>query len=747
MKDKIAKLTKSFLAVMMVAALAMTNASCDDTETTDSTKFIISYSGMTDIGPAMQGVISKPSYKGATPSNFAITHVTLNGNAFNDPCFSINEETGEISINSSKETPVGLYKISVSCMSNGSTFEFKDAVAVNFMKPVPDGITMEPASIIVKYGAIVDKGSEAELPTSQVKTDGDHISIKGYKIANVRKEEESVDNTDSKLFAISTTGELSITKGDNGIALGTYVLDLKLITGSVSETDEEGIFENAIAITVVSEPRLLAYNPAEDNMEEEIDGSKTTFTSQQAPTIFGSTEEMSYSIKSVSPEEKKDKFEIDPQTGIITVAEGHGFKKGDKYEVTVNVANKYAPEGVDFPKAFTLNVVGYIVPVSNLEYEEEYSVVQTKQMPDISPKGTVLGSDLRFTATIPEALKDYVTINEKTGILTTQNNAILPVTDKQDTEYVITVKASNSKNEATAIFKYKVIRNKYHIAYIRYGNNLDLTPAENYANQFRIKADGTIAALNDYLKNIKPETGIDDDINVKWTIKGLHQSGGTTIDSNGIITLAELTANKCGTVLVTASTTDPEGELSSTLTVPVFFQWTGKDDGTELFEMTPFAIRANPETGDVLDQPKITLSDFNPDKLVMDYRRSFNYYPITNEEGFVKGAPSEPTFLGYVWRNYFGNSSSYGSKDPLSYEKNLKGGLLDRNKVVACIAPTADKTTYEVVVNKTKWRNASGEYANGVLYGQITFSEDAATVSNGRKRFPMVIWFDTKFKK
>lgn len=745
MKDKIAKLTKNFLAVMMVIALAMTTTSCDDTETTDSTKFIISYSGMTDIGPAMQGVISKPSYKGATPSNFAITHVTLNGNAFNDPCFSINEETGEISINSNKETPVGLYKISVSCMSNGSTFEFKDAVAVNFMKAVPDGITMEPASITVKYGAIVDEGSEIELPTSQVKTDGDHISIKGYKIANVRKGDKSVDNTDSKLFAISNTGELSVTKGNNGIELGTYILDLKLITGSVSEADEEGIFENAIEITVISEPRLLVYNPSEDKMEEEIDGSETFFASQQAPTFFGSTEELIYSIKSVSPEEKKDKFEIDPQTGIITVAKGHGFKKGDKYEVTVNVANKYAPEGVDFPKAFTLNIVGYIVPVSNLEYEAKYSVIQTKQMPDISPKGTVLGSDLRFTATIPEALKDYVTIDEKTGILTTQKEVSLPILNKQDTEYPIIVKASNSKNEETTTFIYEVIRNKYHIKYIRYGNNLDLAPAENYANQFRIKADGTIEALNDYLKNIKPQTDIDEDIQITWTIKGLHQSTGTTIDSNGSIALAGLAANQCGTVIVTASTTDPAGELSSTLTVPVFFQWTGKDDGTELVEMTPFAVRANPESGEVFDQPKITLSDFNLDKLVMDYRRTFNYYPITNEEGFVKGTPSKTSFLGYVWRNYYGNEDNYGSKGPLSYYQ--KENQQNKDKAAAYIAPTADKTVYEVVVNKNKWKNESGEYANGVLYGQITFSEDATTVNNGRKRFPMVIWFDTKFKK
>jgi hypothetical protein len=57
--------------------MSVVYTSCDDTETTDSTKFTIFYSGMTDIGPSMSGRISSPTYKGNTPSDFAITKVTL----------------------------------------------------------------------------------------------------------------------------------------------------------------------------------------------------------------------------------------------------------------------------------------------------------------------------------------------------------------------------------------------------------------------------------------------------------------------------------------------------------------------------------------------------------------------------------------------------------------------------------------------------------------------------------------------
>lgn len=762
MKDKITKRIASFLVVIIGLVLTVSMTSCSETETTDSTKFIISYSGMTDIGPAMQGVISKPAYKGAAPSNFAITHVTLNGETFNENCFTINEESGEISINSSKETPVGLYKISVSCVSNGNSYEFNDAVEVNFMKPVPDGITMNPNSITVKYGVIISSDAELELPTSKVTTDGNHITIKGYKIANVRKGDESVDNKDSKLFSISEKGELSITKGQTGIELGTYVLDLKLITGSVSEQDEEGIFENAIEITVVSAPEALVYNPAEDQIEEEVDGAETSFTMKQAPTFFGSTDELRFSIKSVSPEAAKNKFSINEQNGIISVAKGHGFKKDAKYELTINVANKFAPEGVDFAKAFTLNVVGYIVPVSDLEYKDKYSVIQTKEMADIAPIKTVLGSDVKFSATIPEPLNKYVTFDEKTGVFTTLKDVILPVSDKKDTQYKIEVKAYNTKNEIITDFIYEVKRNPYHIEYIRYGNNLGLTPAENYANQFRIKSDQTIADLNSYLEKIKPETGVNDDVAVSWDIKSLHNSSGTTIDNNGVLTLAGISANQCGTVLVTAKTTDPKGELSSTLTIPVFFQFTGTASTdkniniVEQIEFTPFVIRANPETGNVYDQPTITCSNIEIAKIQMDYRRSFNFYPITNEQKFIKGQPKDTnSFLGTLWRKYFGNNfqepadgkdNSFGSKDPLSYYKNLGESS---TKALGYIEPKG-AGKFEVVVNENKWMIGS-EYANGILYGQIavTAKENPTEkeLNDGNQRFSMLIWFDTKFKK
>ena len=130
------------LTVMVFALLGIT--SCSETETTDKTDFILYYTSMTDIGPGMSSDIAQPSYKGATPSDFTITGVTLDGQAYTGNLFEINPTSGTVHIESDETTPVGVYKISVSCVAGGSTFTYNDIISVNFLKRVPEGITVTP---------------------------------------------------------------------------------------------------------------------------------------------------------------------------------------------------------------------------------------------------------------------------------------------------------------------------------------------------------------------------------------------------------------------------------------------------------------------------------------------------------------------------------------------------------------------------------------------------------------------------
>ena len=68
-------------------------------------------------------------------------------------------------------------------MAGGSYHEYKDIVVVNMMKSVPDGIIVDPNEIQVEYSIVSDAKSTEELPTAQVKTDGNHVSITKYEIA------------------------------------------------------------------------------------------------------------------------------------------------------------------------------------------------------------------------------------------------------------------------------------------------------------------------------------------------------------------------------------------------------------------------------------------------------------------------------------------------------------------------------------------------------------------------------------
>ena len=102
MRSKLLNITSRLLGVLIVIAVTIVNSSCSDTETTDSTKFTIYYTGMTDIGPSMTGVISSPTYKGSAPYDFAITRITLDGEPFSDSIFAIDSETGKITLNSTQ---------------------------------------------------------------------------------------------------------------------------------------------------------------------------------------------------------------------------------------------------------------------------------------------------------------------------------------------------------------------------------------------------------------------------------------------------------------------------------------------------------------------------------------------------------------------------------------------------------------------------------------------------------------------
>ena len=757
MKHALLKTKSRLIMSLMIVIMSVVYTSCDDTETTDSTKFTIFYSGMTDIGPSMSGRISSPTYKGNTPSDFAITKVTLKGEAYSGDCFTIDPNDGFISINSTKDMQVGLYKLSISCISGWNYYEFKDIVEINFLKAVPDGITVEPNKLQVKYNDIIDETSEVELPTAQVKTDGDHVTITNYEIAK---------SDYSKYFDITKSGKISIIKGSAALLPGIYNISLKLTTGASSE--DEGIFENALEINVTSAPFGLEYTPNEDMLEAENDKSGKTSFQSNAPALKGSLEGIEYSIKNITP--TTDKIKIDPTTGVLSVDKDHGLQSGNNYVISIHVKNNFGEE--DFNNAFTLQVVEYIEPISGFEYETSIDKYQYSKF-TINPKEGLKGDNIQFSLiNEPDALKGQIEFDAQTGTISVEKGNTIP-----QGNYSLTVRATNSKNAenpADATFTLNIIENPNYFTDIRYGNNIDV-PEENNANQFRITEDNE-ANADATLKGFtfpSPQTGLKGDVSVAWSIKNGNKCDNLTIDSNtGKISFNQeatwpadnngVKANTIGFCYVTATAgTDKDSQISQTTLV--FIHYDLKANNGVHIHYNPFVFQADPKNGGNSTVPLVTVNGTTTtSNFALDYRRSFNYYPT--EGTLVKGAPGTAgSFLNELWTTYYKAMDiklSTGSRNPMSYygsvydmshSKKLPNQS-DRLSVALAYVVPNDLTIH---ISPNIWKNSNGEYANGIMVGEMTFltnvtvdtTETGESLKNGKKIAPIIIWFDKKFIK
>lgn len=717
---------KSKLLFLLSTVFFLTSiVSCDDTETTDDSHFTLYYSGMTDIGPSMTGVIASPSYIGAVPGEFEITKVTLEGELYEGESFNINYENGEITISNTTGVPVGLYKLSILCYAGGKKYEFIDIVEVNMMKPVPDGISVDPSVLTLNYADVLNPDDTTPLEKAQVVTDGNHVSITKYEIAK---------NDYSKYFKISSTGEISVVRGDSTLMPGKYVLSLKLTTGASKE--DEGIFENAVEVDITSGPLALIYNPAVGKIEEEtVLSGKTTFTSV-IPELKGSIDSIKYSIKSVVPE--TDKIEIDPLTGVLSVKENHGFKAGDQYAISVNVINKFAPEGVNFNNVFKIEAVEFIEPISNFRYEN-VTAIQGTEFEAVLP-AEFKGDEVRFELIdLPAELAPFLSIDINGKISAAKGNKIPLGT------YTVRVKATNPKTNPEqpeiANFTLTVETNPNYFTYIRYGNNLNLSPADNYAYQYRVSAGG-----GDFIVPDAPVT--DATVELHYEIKRIHQASGSSIDpTTGVLTVKPTGKMQCAIIMVTA--TAGKGTPSEySVSTPVFFHYSAgvasATNASEIVEIeySPFVLQVNPRSGGRSVSPSVKgVNDMS--KFTLDYRRTFNYYNFFGNSLYLDGQPSVTgSFLQGVWDNYAASvnkSPNYGSRAPLSYYE--KDNIGNPGVTLAYVDPN----TYQVVVNPNKWIY-NGDPANGAMVGQITFGTDGKDPASGGQTFPIVLWFDTNFK-
>ena len=751
MKLKRQHFSSGFLAILMLVLMAVSTTSCKDTETVDTSGFQLHYTSMTDIAPSMSGyVIANPSYKGLPPSDFAITRITFGeeGEAYTGDSFQIDASSGSIEILNTDNLSVGVYRISVSCVSGGTTYSFPDIVEVNFLKPVPDGIVVEPNLLTADYNDILDANSEAEMPTAQVTTDNsaEHITITGYAISNVRRGDVIYDNTANPLFAISETGEISIVKGhdeatETNLVPGVYTIDLKLNTRAADANSELGIYTDALQVNVISAPRGLSYA---DGYVEAGDGTSEHpmrgFTSE-APVLRGSAEGANYAIVAVKRNGVEDesamaKFSIDAATGIITIGDDHGFVIDDVYTVDVSVTNAYSAEGEVYvgEDALTITVVDWVSAPISLSYGNVSAqrLIEFTASPEYEGGTTAL---VYSFDNLDESLADYLSIDSETGVISAaQMHEITPG------DYTVVVKASNFVGEITGTMNLHVDEHPCYFTYIRYGNNLGLDEVTE-ASQYRfhslseIQSMGTIAPKTDF----NPDGGA----TLTWSSEAKFQSAGISIDRNtGVLTLGTTEANfarEMPIIFVTATAT--LDDFSYSHVVPVFFHYAKEVNGITL-EYTPFVFRTSPRLGGRSSVPVLGGADAS--NFLIDYRRSPQYWNLNGERSdgtpHESGAIADNQLLTNLWTTY---GAGTGSKDPMGF---FRGPDIDRSNLSRKLGyvdnTSGSSNKYSVVVNPNLW-NDDG-WADGVFMMTMTFTVDGNinNVNGGTEIRPIAIWLD-----
>ena len=478
-------------------------------------------------------------------------------------------------------------------------------------------------------------------------------------------------------------------------------------------------------------PTSLVYSPSSVAVQFDYE-----YVSR-VPRMVGSSNGLKYSISSVSPQGAP--VTIDEKTGVITLSAQHELPVGTEVLVSVLVEN--ALGSMDFAQVLKISLVENLAPITMFEYNDSTVWHNTKF--SLVPKA--IDGDEKFFSfvNLPEELS-ALQIDELTGAISAKKGNKIPLG-----KYSLSVNVENSKGSMTEEIKLTVIENPYFFTYVRWGNNLGLTPEEKYASQHRVSTTEayTFAVT---------ATDIKKGVEVEYSIGGGSKSACAVIDpETGTITtdlafaegkMENFRVHFFYVTAITGKGTSGETKVKT----PVFldFNCQRADKGYQI-KYTPFVFQCNPKNGGVSAVPEITkdgkaLTAEELAKITMDFRRSFNYWNIGGPASHADGAPNDAkdNFLSLIWANYYDDikvSYNKGSRDPMSaYGRSTQlaksPGYIRTSDLALYIAPD-------------KWKDLNG-YADGIFTGQITFADngsDPQGAGNPYRLFPIFVWFDTEF--
>lgn len=704
--------------------------SCGSDSLVTDTSFALYYPGISEVCPGTNINVT-PTWHGEKPVDFSIIGVKFNAMPVETACFSVDSQTGVFSIGGSDNIPTGIYTIDMECRSGGVRYSYIDAITINMMKPIPDGIFLTPSEITVTLSEILE-GTADEMPVARITTDENrHVQIKKYLISNVYRNGDLHNETKDWFDLNPSTGVFTVLPGNSGFEPGVYTFDFKLTTYAVGSEDEDGLFTKALRLDVVSAPYALDYSPAVSTIEIGYSGKSVK------PEIKGSLDGLVYSLKSVLPDNSIG-ITVDDATGVIRFPENSDVRKGDEYTVSVTAANAYGE--MDFDNVYTFNVTDFIFPLTVLEYDDIDEVITGVSFE--LPVRKMTGDEVSFSFdALPQSLSG-LKINPADGTVSCEKGTQLPVGLHE-----VTVFARNIKSEIRATFHINIVANPYMFTYVRWGNNLGLSPIEEYGNQFRIRQGD-----QDLVVPVA-ESDIPAGAPVEFTFvnktSGSSYEMGASLGEDGTITIVPQTKGGpaartyFGVITVTVG---GDSEAAVSRQFPLFVDQAGYVGGYSI-SYTPFAFRVNPRTGGTSASPVVMKEDGGAvNGFTMDYRRNFYFYRLGGPEQHVEGKLATDTFLYAPWYKYYSSLNkavNTGANSPMSWYGDSNG---DRGWLGLCAA-YVNPGDLKLVVNPDKYVDDYG-YADGVVIGTMQYNvNNNNPVTTGTEVFPIMIWLDPSYNR
>ena len=345
----------------------------------------------------------------------------------------------------------------------------------------------------------------------------------------------------------------------------------------------------------------------------------------------------------------------------------------------------------------------------------------------------------------------HLSIDSATGNVSAVKGNSLP-----QGNYEIEIAATAQGLESSeARLNLEIAENPYYFTYFYYGNNLGLTKDQvNCASQYRVKNEAELLAMSIEVQ----ESDINSQAGAVYTLLTQHKTTKASVnETTGGLSFEEnaTAGQQMGVVLVQCTTTDPEDALNTwTVIAPLAIDFSA--DAAINVRYQPFFYRINPKVGGRTEVPQITGS-VDESLFDMDFRRNFYYYNINGKgsdgTAFASGMQNTAgSFLNHIWDafsaatglNLKNGVANYGSKVPMSTYTGVSTNLKDADQLAKSPAYVVRGQWY-LQVNPGLWQYDGG-WADGVFFGEITYTNSSTAVNNGTAINPVAIWLDPNFE-